>query len=288
MAREAWVEARKRSEFPLFDSALAKILDLNRRMADHWGFEECRYDALLEGYERGARASDIRKLFAELRPAIVSVLGPAVDRSKSVPADTLDGDYPLAAQQAFNREVAEAIGFDFGAGRIDTTAHPFCTGLGPGDCRSHHARTTSATSPNPFTAFCMKPGTACMTRASRRTITARPPATAVSLGIHESQSRLWENHVGRGPEFWEHWLPQACRHFPILTKFTPEQVTRAVNRVAPSFDPRGRRTRSPTTCTSFCVFEIELKLIEGELNVAGRARVVERGIRKDVRSQSAG
>ena len=134
-AREAWKEARQKSQFRIFKPHLQKVLDLNRQMADYWGFQESPYDALADEYEPGIRASQLRVLFAELRPAIGSILGPAVERCAAVPEDFLKGNYPVAAQQALNREVAEAIGFDFAAGRIDTTTHPFCTTLGPGDCR---------------------------------------------------------------------------------------------------------------------------------------------------------
>lgn len=134
-AREAWVEARKQSEFALFLPHLEKIIGLNRQMADCWGYQESPYDALMDAYEPGARTSELRVLFADLRKAIGTVLTTAVERSKQVKPDLLAGRYPIAKQQAFNREVAETIGFDFAAGRIDTTAHPFCTSPGPGDCR---------------------------------------------------------------------------------------------------------------------------------------------------------
>jgi carboxypeptidase Taq len=130
-AREAWRQARQQSNFALFKPHLDKVLALTRQMADCWGYKESPYDALVEGYEPGATAAQLRQLFSELRPAITSVLAPAVAKSAAVPADLLKGHYPVAAQQAFNRKVAQAIGFDFEAGRIDTTTHPFCSTLAP-------------------------------------------------------------------------------------------------------------------------------------------------------------
>jgi carboxypeptidase Taq len=112
-AREAWRQARQQSKFSLFKPHLDKVLALTRQMADCWGYKDSPYDALVEGYEPGATAAQLRQLFAELRPAITSVLAPAVAKSAAVPADLLKGHYPVAAQQAFNRKVAEAIGFDF-------------------------------------------------------------------------------------------------------------------------------------------------------------------------------
>ena len=212
-AREAWREARQRSEFKTFKPHLQKLLELNRQMADYWGFQESRYDALLDEHEPGVRASQLRALFAELRPAIVSILGPALERSAAVPKDFLDGHYPVAAQQALNREVAEAIGFDFGAGRIDTTTHPFCTTLGPADCRL----TTRYNEQN-FTqslyGVLHEAGHGIYEQGLPSEHYGTPLGSAASLGLHESQSRLWENHVGRSPAFWEHWHPTVCRHFP--------------------------------------------------------------------------
>src|SRR6266568_2119212 len=134
-AREAWKHAREQSKFRLFKPHLDKILTITKQMADCWGFKESPYDALVEGYEQGVTANQLRELFLQLRPAIVAVLGPATERSAKIPKDFLHGNYSISAQQAFNRKVAEAIGFDFAAGRIDTTTHPFCSTLGAGDCR---------------------------------------------------------------------------------------------------------------------------------------------------------
>ena len=265
-AREAWVEARRKSEFPIFQPHLEKILDLNRQMADRWGYETSRYDALLEGYETGARAAQLKILFAELRPEIVKLLGPAVERSRSVPATLLEGEYPIAAQQAFNREVAAGFGFDFNAGRIDTAAHPFCSGVGPGDCRM-----TTRYNEQDFTESLYgtlhETGHGLYDQGLPPADHGTPAGAAVSLGIHESQSRLWENHVGRSPYFWEHWHPVACRYFLGLKQFSPEQITAAVNRVAPSFI----RTEADEVTYDLHIilrFELELKLIEGELPVA--------------------
>jgi carboxypeptidase Taq len=115
-AREAWRTAREQSKFKIFQPHLQKVLSLTRQFADCWGYQDSVYDALLEGYETGARTRELRALFAELRPAIVSVLGPAREHSAAVPKDYLHGHYPVPAQQAFNRKVAEAIGFDWTGG----------------------------------------------------------------------------------------------------------------------------------------------------------------------------
>jgi carboxypeptidase Taq len=266
LARDAWIEARRRSEFALFQPHFAKVLDLCRQMADRWGYETARYDALLEEYEPGARSVDLEALFAELRPAIVQCLSSAAAQSASIPPDFLAGDYPVASQQAFNREVAEAIGFDFQAGRIDTTTHPFCSSLGPHDCRL-----TTRYNERFFTqslyGILHEAGHGLYDQGLPAADYGTPLGAAVSLGIHESQSRLWENHVGRSPHFWTHWHPIACRHFPALRRFTPEQIVAAVNRVSPSFI-RVEADQVTYDLHIILRFEIERRLVAGELRVA--------------------
>ncbi len=266
LARDAWVAARKRSEFPIFQPHLERLLALNRQMADQWGYAESRYDALLEGHERGARASELRKLFAEFRPQLVSILGPAVERSRSVPEDLLDGDYPIAAQQAFNREVAAAVGFDFDAGRIDTTTHPFCTGLGPGDTRMT-TRYDARNFAESLYGVLHEAGHGLYDQGLVAEHCGTPLGKDCSMGIHESQSRLWENHVGRSLAFWQHWHGRACEHFPNLRKFTPEQIHAVINRVTPSFI----RTEADQVSYDLHIilrFEMEVRLIDGDLAVA--------------------
>jgi carboxypeptidase Taq len=262
-AREAWRQARQQSNFALFKPHFDKVLSLIRQMVDCWGYKESPYDALLEGYEQGATVAELRPLFSQLRPAIASILAPAAARSAAVPADFLRGHYPEAAQQAFNRRVAEAVGFDFNAGRIDTTTHPFCETLGAGDCRL-----TTRYNESDFTqslyGVLHESGHGMYEQGLPTEDFGTPLGTAVSLGIHESQSRLWENHVGRGPAFWEHWHPLACEHFPDLKKFSPAQITAAVNRVSPSFI-RVEADQVTYDLHIILRFEIELSLVEGKL-----------------------
>lgn len=266
LSRNAWVEARKESKFKTFRPHLQKLVNLQLKLADCWGYEDSPYDALLEEYEPGAKSRSLRELFDKLRPEIVAILGPALEKSSATPADLLDGDYPVEAQQAFNRKVVEAMGFDLEAGRIDTTTHPFCTTLGPEDCRL-----TARYYPRDFThsLSCVmhEAGHGLYEQGLPVEQFGTPLGTFSSLGIHESQSRLWENHVGRSRAFWEHWLPVACEHFPDLTRFSPEQITAVVNRVRPSFI---RVDADEVTYDLHIAlrFDIERRLIQGELKVA--------------------
>jgi len=265
-AREAWRQAREQSDFSLFKPHLKKLVTLNRQKADHWGYQESPYDALMDEYEPGGRASQVRALFADLRPQIVSLLGPALQRSAAVPEDFLRGNYPIPAQQALNREVAAAIGFDFDAGRIDTTTHPFCSTHGPADCRLT-TRYNEQNFTQSFFGILHEAGHGLYEQGLPAEHYGTPLGSAASLGIHESQSRLWENHVGRSRSFWEHWHPVVCRHFPELQKFSAAQMAAAVNRVSPSFI-RVEADQVTYDLHIILRFEMELKLIEGQLAVA--------------------
>ena len=266
IAQNAWAEARKRSDFAAFQPHLEKLVDLTRRKADAWGWDACRYDALLDEYEPGARSADLAAVFAELEPQISALIGPAVEKAARWPKNLLEGHYPVAAQQAFNREVAEALGFDFAAGRIDTTTHPFCTGLGPGD-----TRLTTRYDEGDFTSSLYgvlhEAGHGMYDQGLNKAEWGQPAGEAVSLGIHESQSRLWENHIGGSVAFWEHWLPLAAHHFPHLAKLTPEQVAGAAAQVQPSFI-RVEADEVTYDLHIMLRFRLERALIEGDLAVA--------------------
>lgn len=265
-ARDAWVEARKQSQFKLFRPHFKKLLELHLQFADLWGYSGSPYNAHLDEYEPGARAEDLRELFAKLRPEIVSILGPAIERSAATPRSLLHGNYPVEAQQAFNREVAQAMGFDFDAGRIDTTTHPFCSGVGPYDCRL-----TTRYNEQDFTqslyGIMHEAGHGLYDQGLVKEHYGTPLGKDVSLGIHESQSRLWENHVGRSEVFWQRWYPVACKHFPELRRLTPEQICGAVNQVQPSFI-RVEADQVTYDLHIILRFEIESKLMSRELAVA--------------------
>lgn len=225
-AQAAWQEAREQADFSCFTPALTEIIELTRQKAEAWGYTAEPYDALLEEYERGATAGMLSNLFDRLEPDLVQLVQAACARPAraTLPAAA----YPIADQQLFNREVAEAIGFDFQAGRIDTAAHPFCSGLTPGDTRL----TTRYLADDPTSSLfgvLHEVGHGLYEQGLLPDQWGRPAGTAVSLGIHESQSRLWENHVGRSREFWTTWLPRAQELFPPLRDLSLEEMVQIVN-----------------------------------------------------------
>ncbi len=266
-ATHVWAEARKRSDFSHYQPMLEKLVRLVQEKADRIGWEACRYDALLDEYEPGARTADLVTLFSTLGPAQSALVGPAAEVSARQPEDLLKAEYPIAAQQAFNREVAEAFGFDFKSGRIDTTSHPFCSGMGPHDTRLT-TRYDTADFFSSFYGVLHETGHGLYDQGLLKEEWGQPAGDACSLGIHESQSRLWENHIGGSEVFWEHWLPRAAAHFPHLSAFTPAQVAAAARRVSPSFI---RVEADEVTYDLHIIlrFEIERRIINGDLPVSG-------------------
>ena len=215
LAKHAWVDARKHSDFVRFSPHLAGLLDIARHKADLWGYQGEPYDAMLESYERRTSTAAVAELFDSMQPELRATAARAVEKSTARAAVLPPGPYPIAAQQRFNKTVAAAIGFDFQAGRIDTTNHPFCTTLGPRD-----VRLTTRYDETDFTSSLFgvlhEAGHGMYEQGLPAADFGLPSGSAVSLGIHESQSRLWENHVGRSRAFWIHWWPVAQEHFPQL------------------------------------------------------------------------
>ncbi|MBW0000804.1 MAG: carboxypeptidase M32 [Verrucomicrobia bacterium] len=263
LSREAWKEARAEADFTKFAPHLVKIVDLTRQKADLWGYQESPYDALLEEYEPGTTAGSLRPLFGELQAALV----PLVERlaRDPVPADYLKGHYPEASQAALNARIAQTVGYDFEGGRIDTTTHPFATSLGPEDHRIT-TRYDEQLFQVSLYGVLHETGHALYEQGLDKTAAGTPLGAARSLGIHESQSRLWENHVGRTGTFWARWYQTAAEHLPDLRRFTPDEVARGVKRVAPSFI-RVEADEVTYDLHILLRFDIELALVEQRLAI---------------------
>ncbi len=263
IAREAWVQARAESKFSLFEPHLEKIVQLTRQKADLWGYEESPYDALIEDYEPGITARQVKPVLEELRVALVDLLSHLT--AKSAEENFLDGQYPIDGQQAFSKEVASSFGYDFAAGRVDTTMHPFATTLGPFDQRITTRYNVQRFEVSLYGVM-HETGHALYEQGLLPDRIGLPSGDAVSLGIHESQSRLWENHVGRTSQFWHLWHATACKYLPDLGRYSPAALADGVQRVAPSFI-RVEADEVTYDLHILLRFEIELALIEGRLRV---------------------
>jgi carboxypeptidase Taq len=265
-AQEAWQEARTRNDFAVFRPHLEQVLALKREEAAAVGYAGHPYDALLDEYEPGATSAEIRGVFAELSRELVPLIQRIADSGKKPPADVLHRDFPPDRQRWFSEAAASAIGFDFSAGRLDTTAHPFCSGFGPGDCRlttRYNPRFLSEA----FFGVLHEAGHGMYEQGLPAEHFGTPVGSFCSLGIHESQSRLWENQVGRGRPFWDHFFPRLRQAFPgTLDDVSPDDFYAAVNEVRPSFI-RVEADEATYNLHIVLRFELELDLVAGNLPV---------------------
>jgi carboxypeptidase Taq len=267
LAQQAWADARARSDFPAFEPWLTKTLGLKRQEADCVGFKAHPYDALLDEFEPGETAAAVAEMFVTLRDPLIDLTRRITESGRPVPAEILERSYPAAAQEALARKAAAAIGFDFTAGRLDVSLHPFCSGIGPGDTRMT-TRYDEKYFGDAFFGVLHETGHGLYEQGLPQEHFGTPLASAVSLGIHESQSRMWENLVGRSRAFWTHFLPDTRAAFPAaLSGVSDDDWVRAVNDVRPSFI----RTESDETTYNLHIllrFELELAMISGDLSVA--------------------
>jgi len=235
LSEQAWVEARKKSDFNAFAPWLTKMIDLKHQQAEAVGYEKEAYDALLDDYEPGGTAEMIAGVFANLRKDLVPLVEAIANASKKPDISILERDYPVDRQAIFGKAASAAIGFDFDSGRLDVTTHPFCTTIGTGD-----VRILTRYNPNhigqAFFGILHESGHGLYEQGLNPEHYGLPMGDTVSLGIHESQSRMWENNVGRSRAFWEYFFPRARQVFwESLSDVKLDDFYFAVNDVRPSF-----------------------------------------------------
>lgn len=266
-AQQEWAVARGKADFARFRPWLEKIIHLKREQADAYGYNDNRYDALLDDYEQGITTRQVRDLFENLRDDLVRLVERLVTAAKRPNITILHRDFPVDRQRIFGEAAAAAIGFDFHRGRLDSTVHPFCSGIGPGDCRI-----TTRYNPKHFSesffGILHETGHAMYEQGLDPAHFGTPMGDAVSLGIHESQSRLWENNVGRGRGFWRHFFPRARQIFhEALRDVSEDEFLFAINNVQPTFI-RVEADEATYNLHILLRFEIEEELINGRLDVA--------------------
>lgn len=266
-AQQAWQQARQANDFPAFRPWLERVVKLKREEAQAVGYKEHPYDALLDEYEPGATAKEIEQVFAGLRAELVPLIAVIAESKRRPNADILRRDFPVELQKVFGTAAAAAIGFDFASGRLDTTTHPFCSGIGPGDCRI-----TTRWNPRffneSFFGILHEAGHGLYEQGLDPEHFGTPRGSFCSLGIHESQSRLWENQVGRGRPFWEHFFPRAKQVFiESLRDVTLDNFCFAINDVKPSFI-RVEADEATYNLHIILRFELELGLLSGDLKPA--------------------
>ncbi|HYH63766.1 MAG TPA: carboxypeptidase M32 [Urbifossiella sp.] len=266
-AQQAWQQARAANDFPAFRPHLEKVVALKRQEAQAVGYTDHPYNALLDEYEPGATVAEVREVFAGLTRELVPLIKAIGESGKKPDRTVLERDFPVERQKVFAEGAAAAFGFDFASGRLDTTAHPFCSGVGPGDCRLT-TRYNPRFFPEAFFGVLHETGHGLYEQNLPAEHFGTPVGAACSLGIHESQSRLWENQVGRGRPFWDHFFPRLRQTFPAaIAGVEPDRFYFAVNEVKPSLI-RVEADEATYNLHVALRFEIELGLISGDLAVA--------------------
>lgn len=266
-AQGVWAEARENDDFGRFAPELEKVLDLRRRQADHLGWDAHPYDALHDQYEPGSTRAKVQAVFEPLKTAVERLLAAIGERGRDVDDGVLRRTYDEALQEQFGREVVADFGYDFRRGRLDRAVHPFAQGMGRDDVRITTRYRKDYLSTALFGTM-HEAGHAMYEQGIAERYHRTPLGSSISLGVHESQSRLWENLVGRSHAFWEGRFPRLVELFPEqLEDVSLDSFVRAVNRVAPSLI----RVEADEVTYNLHVmirFELEVALLEGSLPVA--------------------
>ncbi len=268
LAEPAWMRAREVPDWALFAPHLEKVLALKKEQAEHLGGGEHAYDAMLDLYAPGSTTAGLRRMFDELKAGILPLVrgirgGPDEDREAP-----LRGEFDEERQEEFGREVISRFGYDWSRGRQDRAVHPFCINFGGPD----DVRITTRVDRNlvqiALFAFCHEAGHGLYEQGVNPAYSRTPLTGGVSMGVHESQSRLWENLVARSRPFWSHFYPRLRSVFPDALNGTgAEGFYRAVNAVRPS----PIRTEADELTYNLHVllrFELEVDLFEGDLSAA--------------------
>jgi carboxypeptidase Taq len=265
-AQAVWIEARQKNDFALFAPELKKVFDLARQMADYIGYKDHPYDALHDGYEVGSTVAEVKKVFEPLRNETVELVKAIQSSKNKVEDKVLHQAFDESLQEKFAIDTVKTFGYDFQHGRLDRTVHPFAQSI-----TKYDVRITTRYSPS-FISMALfgtmhEAGHAMYEQGISDKYHRTPLGHSISLGIHESQSRMWENLVGRSKPFWTWAYPRLQETFPKqLKKVALETFYTAINKVSPSFI----RVEADEVTYNLHVmvrFEIELALLESTLNI---------------------
>jgi len=266
LAQQVWAEARKKNDFESFLPNLRTLLTLKREETQYLGYTDSPYDALLDTYEPGATVAQLKPLFATLRERLVPLLHQVLNSSVKPNEALLTQSFDTKKQLEFGRMVLEKMGYQFDCGRLDLSTHPFTTSFHPTDVRVT-TRVFEHDLPSCLFSCIHEGGHGLYDQGLLPKYYGTPLAEPISLGIHESQSRLWENCVGRSQPFWQHFYPLLQETFPSQLHVVPfDDFYTAINRVKPSLI-RVEADELTYNLHIMVRFEIELALLEGNLQV---------------------
>ena len=266
LSQAAWVTAKRDNNFSVFLPHLIKMIDFSRQRAIYWGYKDNPYDGLLDIYEKGMGVKAISEVFTPLGKRLNELLKKI--SSKPQPDNSfLNQEFDIEKQAGFSRDLLKSLNFDTNRGRLDVSAHPFTTTLGSDDIRITTRYLKRQVQSGIFSTI-HEAGHAFYEMGFPGELRPSSLADGASMGIHESQSRLWENVIGRSRAFWEAMYPVLRSYFPgPLSSFTAEDFYRAINLVEPSLI---RIEADEVTYSLHIIvrFEIESELFQGSLDPA--------------------
>jgi carboxypeptidase Taq len=263
LAQPEWEQARATSDFGRFLPHLERALELRREYVECFDPADEDYDILLDDYEPGMKTAEVRAVFDELKDGLVPLIAEIGARADAVDDSFLTGEFPLEGQKHVERTILDAFGFTSDEWRLDETVHPFASRGGPKDIRlttRHHLSSLSS-----IFACMHEFGHGLYEHSIDPALYRTPLYRGASLGVHESQSRMWENFVGRSRAFWRHFYPSVQAAFPeTMNGVDAERFYRAVSKVKPSLI-RIEADEATYNLHIIIRFELEQELITGRL-----------------------
>jgi carboxypeptidase Taq len=265
VAQSAWEKAKTSDDFSVFQPHLERIVELRRQYADFFAPYDHVYDPLLDDFEPGMKTADVKEIFNKLRPQQVELIQAIKDRPQ-VDDSFITQNFPEKGQWDFGVEVVSDFGYDWKRGRQDKALHPFTTTFGMDDVRIT-TRIDPELGGSALFSTMHEAGHGMYEQGFNRALRRTPLAMANSLAIHESQSRLWENLVGRSLPFWEHYYPRMKEIFPdLLGNIDLETFYKGINKVEPSLI-RVEADEATYNLHVMLRLELEIALMEGKLEV---------------------
>ena len=266
LGQSQWQKSRAEDDFASFAPCLKEIVKLKKEEAEVIGYEDSIYDPLLDDFEPEAKTARVRDVLEGLRKELVPLVTKIAESGHQADTSILTRSYPAERQKTFVREVATQIGFAFDRGVLAETTHPFCTDLGPNDCRIN-TRYLENFFPGGVFGTIHEAGHGIYEQGLQSDTYGLPLASYASLGIHESQSRMWENCVARSHAFWQYFFPKAQAVFhESLGDVKLDDFYWAVNSVQPSLI-RVEADEATYNLHILIRFELEIDLMEGRLAV---------------------
>jgi carboxypeptidase Taq len=264
LANPVWIEARRKSDFALFLPHLQKTVELKHQYVECFDEPEHIYDLLLDDYERGMKTSEVKSVFDELKTELVPLIAAVSERTDAASDACLRGRFPAEKQRAFCVSVLERFGFNSDAWRLDPTVHPFASNSATTDIRITTKYVEDFLSPALFGSM-HEFGHGLYEHQVSPALERTPLCRGASLGLHESQSRMWENLVGRSRAFWKFFYPKLQAAFPEqFGGVDMEAFYRAINKVQPSLI-RIEADEATYGLHIILRFEIEQEIMEGKL-----------------------